>query len=116
MIVGTVLGTIAIVLVVVVVGVLIDRKRALLPKPAELAEASEKKKPGAHGLGEAPVTAIRARPAQIAKLRIQRCTRCRAELAAGPDDTVRYNDRALLVLHFTCERCGSKRSLYIAPV
>jgi hypothetical protein len=112
---GTILGTIGVVLVVVAIGMLIDRKYSLLPKPEEL--AAEAKPPGrpppSYAAGEAPSTAIRARDSQLAKLRAQRCTACRAEMRNDADDTVRYNDRDLVVLHFTCPACATRRVLYV---
>jgi hypothetical protein len=114
MIVGTIIGTIAIVLITILIGVLIDRKHSVLPKATEL--QPPRKRPPTHGAGEAPATAIRARPAQLANLRTQRCTRCRAEMTNTEDDRVRYNDRDQVVLHFTCASCGAKRSLYVEPV
>jgi hypothetical protein len=114
MMIGTILGTIAIVLIVVAVGLLVDRKRSLLPKPTEL--APHKKPPPSHGAGEAPATAIRARDGQIARLRVRRCPACRAAMTNDADDTVRYNDRELLVLHFACTACAAKRAIYVARI
>lgn len=114
-----VLGTIAIVLITIAIGVLIDRKHPLLPKPTELLPEPPPEPPTppkpTYAAGEAPATAIRARASQLEKLRGQRCTACRAMMTPGPDDMVRYDERDLLVLHFTCS-CGSKRSLYVEPV
>ena len=111
-----VLGTIGIVLITIAIGILIDRKHGILPKPTELLEPREPEKPKqTYAAGEAPATAIRARAGQLEKLRVQRCAVCRKEMAVGPDDKVRYDDRDLLVLHFTCS-CGSKRSLYVEPI
>ena len=108
---GTIIGTIAIVLITVAVGLLVDRKVGFLPNPTEIAE--DKKLPPPHGAGEAPATAIRARAGQLAKLRAQRCTACRRAMTNLADDTVRYNDRELLVLAFSCPACATKRVLYI---
>jgi hypothetical protein len=113
---GIVIGTIAVVLIVVVVGLLVDRKHPLLPRPADLRKDDAPKQPViAYAAGEAPATAIRARSAQLAKLREQRCTACRAAMTNGADDSVRYNDRELIVLHFACPACDAKRSLYVEP-
>jgi hypothetical protein len=111
---GTIVGTIAVVLIVVAVGLLVDRKYSVLPRAAEL--APEKKPPPSHAAGEAPATAIRAREGQVAKLRVQRCIACRAAMTNTPDDTVRYSDRELLVLHFACTACAAKRSIYVARI
>lgn len=116
MMIGTIVGTIAIVLITVAVGLLIDRKHSILPKPSDIvAEHAVAPKIATHAAGEAPATAIRVRGGQLAKLRIQRCTACRAAMTTGDDDTVRYNDRKLLVLHFACTQCATKRSLYVEP-
>jgi hypothetical protein len=111
MMVGTIIGTLAIVLITVAVGLLVDRKVGFLPKPTEIAE--DKQLPPPHGAGEAPATAIRARHNQIAKLRAQRCASCRKAMTNLADDVVRYNDRELLVLSFACPACAGKRVLYI---
>ena len=114
MMIGTLLGTIAIVLITVTVGLLIDRKHPLLPKPTEVLVERVEPKPVLHAAGEAPATAIRARADQLARLRSQRCITCRATMTNLDDDRVRYNERELLVLHFTCS-CASKRTLYVEP-
>ncbi|HEY5952562.1 MAG TPA: hypothetical protein VIV40_43985 [Kofleriaceae bacterium] len=113
MMVGTILGTIAIVLITVAVGLLIDRKHSILPKPTEILATPERKPPPTHAAGEAPATAIRARAGQLEKLRVQRCTSCRGAMTNDADDTVRYNERELVVLHFTCPKCTTKRALYV---
>ena len=109
-----VIGTIVIVAVVIVVGVLVDRKVSLLPRPEELAQAG-KPKPPQHGAGDAPATAIRARGPQLEQLRAARkCPTCRKSLiAAGDDESVRYDDRELLVIHLRCDSCGEPRPLYV---
>jgi hypothetical protein len=112
--VGTIVGTIAIVLVVIVVGLLVDRKYAILPRPSDL--APEKPAPPPYAAGEAPATAIRARAGQQAKLREQRCAKCRVAMTPLPDDSVRYDDRELLVLGFACPACQARRSLYVERV
>jgi hypothetical protein len=113
MMIGTIVGTLAIVLITIAVGLLVDRKHSILPKPTELAEP---KQPPKHGAGEAPATAIRARDGQLAKLRVQRCAPCGAVMANEADDTVRYDARELLVLHFACPACSSRRVLYVEHV
>ena len=112
MILGTVVGTCIIVAIVIAIGVLADKRFAIVPRPEVL-----RLRPPGHNAGEAPAMAIRARPAQLATLRAtQRCDGCRAALEAnGPDDAIRFGDRALAVLHFTCPSCGRKRSLYVEP-
>lgn len=112
MMVGAIIGTIAIVLVTVVIGLLIDRKAPILPKPQT---PEPKQLAPVHLAGEAPATALRARGAQLDKLRgSQRCPTCRAAMQTLPDEHVRYDDADLLVLHFNCRQCDGKRTLYVS--
>ena len=109
MMIGVVIGTIAIVLVTVVIGLLVDRRAPVLPLP----DPPRKQLP--HGAGEAPATALRLREAQLANLRgARRCARCRTTMRHDPDEAVRSDAAELTVLHFTCERCGSQSTLYVA--
>lgn len=104
----TIIGTVVIVIVTILVGRVIDKR--LAPAPEELA-GKPRTLPG-----EAPAAAIRARPAQLARLRAgQRCPNCRAAMRALPDEAIRYDEQSMLVLHFECPDCGRKRSLYAAP-
>jgi hypothetical protein len=118
MMIGAIVGTIAIVLVTVAIGLWIDRKKPLLPRPEDVAEPP-KLAPPSHAAGEAPATAIRAGESQLRSLRAsQRCAACRGLMTSDPaaDDRIRYDDRDMLVLHFTCTRCGARRSMYVEPV
>lgn len=111
-----ILGTLVIVAVTIAIGLLVDRKYPLLPSPKGLETKAdrERKQLVSHAAGEAPATALHLRDAQIAKLRTsQRCPACRAAMIGGEDDHVRFDDRELLVLHFTCGGCGAGRTLYI---
>jgi hypothetical protein len=112
--VGVIVGTIAIVLITVIIGLLVDRKYSVVPKASELdPKPARKPAPPTYAEGEAPATAIRASASQLAKLRCQRCATCRSEMTNDADDTVRYNDRELLVLHFSCPAGHGKRSVYV---
>ena len=117
-----VVGTLAIVAAVIFIGVKVDRKVGLLPRREKLVsvEVYRRKHSGHRGAdyaaGEAPATAIRARGAQLDKLRTsRRCPTCREAVAAATadDDHVRYGDGELLVLHLKCPKCGETRSLYV---
>jgi hypothetical protein len=111
-----VLGTIAIVLAAIAIGVVVDKKVGFLadPKDFETEEQRKRKQLVSHGAGEAPATALHVRQEQVAKLRAsQRCTSCRGVMTFDRDDTARYDGRDLTVLHFTCAKCGATRSLYI---
>jgi len=107
-----IIGTIAIVIATVVLGMLITRKRGFLVQPEELAKPKPKKP--SHAAGEAPATAIRAAGDQLARLRkAQRCPQCRAVLTADAGEHVRYGDGELLVIELRCAGCGTKRALYV---
>src|SRR5262249_52702033 len=111
MMLAAVLGTIAIVALTIAVGVVIDRRIALLPRPEPHVEP--KKLPG-FAAGEAPSTAIRAGGSQLQRLRgSQRCPRCRAAMAGEHDDRVRFGERELTVIGFSCPQCGAKRTIYV---
>jgi hypothetical protein len=117
-VIGVVVGTIAIVLATVAIGVVVNRKLRLLPGPDDFETNQDRarKQLVSHAAGEAPATALRLDAAQIEKLRTsQRCQSCRAALEAEPDDRVRYDNRDLLVLHARCPACNTRRSLYIEP-
>ena len=106
----TIVATILIVGAVILIGWQVERR--LVPKPDQLAAG----KPKVVRAGETPATAIRTKPAQLERLRItQRCPACRASMTAADDEAIRYDDRRLIVLHFTCPDCGRKRSLYVEP-
>ena len=110
-----IVGTIVIVAITIVIGVVVDRRIGLVPRAGDPDEAPARRP--AHTAGEAPATAIRAGGNQLAKLRAsQRCSACRTVLAHGEDDHVRYGDRDLIVLHFQCPQCGAKRVLYVERV
>ncbi|HEY1816259.1 MAG TPA: hypothetical protein VGG74_28120 [Kofleriaceae bacterium] len=110
----TIAATIVIVLAVIAIGWQIDRRLGV--KPAQLAE-STKPQPNRDLAGETPAAAIRAKPAQLERLReSQRCSTCRKPMRATSDDeAIRYDERRLIVLHFACPDCGRKRSLYVEP-
>jgi hypothetical protein len=111
---GAIIGTIAIVLVTIVIGLLIDRKAPVLVKQVDTA-AEDLRKRSTHAAGEAPATALKIRLDQLDRLRAtQRCPRCRTTMQSAPDDHVRYGDADLLVCHFTCENCPGTRTIYVA--
>lgn len=110
---GAIIGTIAIVLVTIAIGLILDRKAPRLtdPRPESL---DRKKLATTHAAGEAPSTALNVRDAQLDKLRTsQRCPECRAVMRGDADDHARYDDKDLLVLHFICPSCSTKRTLYV---
>ena len=110
-----VLGTIAVVAATIAVGVLVDRKWGLLPRPERLRAASARPALPDHAVGEAPATAIGvSSAAQLERLRAgQRCPDCRTIMSGEADDHVRFGGRELLVLRFRCARCAARRALYI---
>ena len=112
---GVIAGTLAIVAVTIVFGMWATRHKGIVPTKQELAEAQKPKRPR-YAAGEAPSTAIRAGDAQLERLRTtQRCTACRATMTVASEDTVRYDDRDLLVLDLHCA-CGERRGLYVINV
>ena len=107
-------GTLAIVGVTIVIGLWATKKRGIGPTKQELLDA-QKPKPPRYAAGEAPSTAIRAGADQLVRLRTsQRCKSCRALMSVAGEDTVRYDDRDLLVLDLHCA-CGARRGLYVVP-
>lgn len=114
-----VLGTIAIVAAAVGIGLVLEKKIGFIVGPKDLETEAQRKRKQlvSHAAGEAPATALRVRDVQIAKLRTtQRCASCRGAMAGADDDTVHYDGRELLVMHFTCAACGTTRALYIDRV
>ena len=93
------LGTLIIVGITVVIGVVIEKKR---PKLEEAPKRGVK-----HIPGDSPETALK-------KLTPQRC--CDQTMVRNFDDHVRYNGRELLVARFTCTTCTTKRSVYVETV
>lgn len=92
---SAILGTLVIVGITVVIGVVVEKRT---PKP-------EDKKRGVKSIpGDSPETALK-------KLTPQRC--CNDEMVRNFDDHVRYGGRELLIARFTCTTCATKRSLYI---
>ena len=105
-------GTIAVVILTIALGVLVDRKWPILPRRKDLATPRPLSAP--HGAGEAPETALRASVPQLARLKTsQRCSGCRASMQCDREDTVRYDARELTVLALRCPRCGAARGLYV---
>lgn len=114
----TIVGTIAIVLAAIGIGVVVDRKWHILPRKELLQEASRPRlaaaaKAAVHAAGEAPATALAARTDELATLRARRCAACRAPTKPQPDDHVSYDGRGLLVLHDRCTRCERVRATYV---
>ena len=111
MIVGVVIGTIAIVAATIFLGWALDRKVRVTPE--ELRDADTPKPRIVPG--ETAATAIRANADQLARLRSQRCTECRAEVRAE-DDHAELAGKPLVLLRFSCARCGTRRTIYVAAV
>jgi hypothetical protein len=113
-----ILGTVAIVGVVVAGGLWLDRRVSILPRKEELQEASRPKLPGGdHEPGSAPQTALRSDAEQRRRvLARQRCTCAgKPHLAVEAEEDARYGDRTLLVVRMRCGACEATRSLYFDP-
>jgi len=107
-----ILGTAGVVIAFVAVGLWVDRRVSILPRPEELAAAAEApKKKEQHAPGAAAETAIRADEHQIARLARRR--HCGARMARDPDDLVRFGDATLTVLRFHCAACGARDRVYL---
>ena len=100
-----VLGTIGIVAAAIGVGVLVDRKWALLPKPQELLEAG---KPPGPEPGEAPATALAAPPKRV------RCSACKGSTLLDGESPIRFGDRELVALRYRCTKCASVTTVYVS--
>ena len=104
---GVVLGTLAIVAVVIAAGVALDRRFGLLPRPRELRDAARPRlQLPAHAPGETPETALDKPPATV------RCRSCRRAAEPLDDSRAMLGDRALLVRRYRCERCGAITTIY----
>jgi hypothetical protein len=115
-IVGAVVGTLAIVAATIVLGLLVDRKTGLLPRPDQL-RTEPAPGPLRMAAGETARTAIRAGDAQLQRLRVgQRCAVCRTELVADPDDSARYDGAVLVLLRLRCPGCAARRTIYVHAV
>lgn len=110
----TILGSIAIVLGTIAIGFLLTRKAPLMPTPEELKAPRAAKTRPVHAAGEAPATAFRAGTAQLERLRgSQRCGECRSVMTAGDEEHVHYGGGELLVVQLRCDKCGTRRALYV---
>ncbi|HVK75582.1 MAG TPA: hypothetical protein VM734_19765 [Kofleriaceae bacterium] len=112
-----VLGTIGIVLAMVGLGVLIDRKWALLPRADELRRIEPPRPPAPPPPppGETPATAVRADArARRRLLAQQRC--CGVAMAEVGDEPLIFDRRRIAVVRLRCATCRATRSLYIEPI
>ncbi|HSR99493.1 MAG TPA: hypothetical protein VLM79_20715 [Kofleriaceae bacterium] len=108
-----VLGTIGIVAVVIAVGVALDRRFGLLPRPRELRQWRELREAArprlevpAYAPGEAPETALEDPPATV------RCRGCGRAARPLDDSRATLGDRELVVRRYRCERCGAITTMY----
>lgn len=111
----TILGTLAIVLVTIVLGVAADRRWGILPRKERLLAAAARPRfqLPAHAAGDAPATALPLAPAALAKLRRRRCPACRGRTTPLPDDHVTFDGRPLLLVRARCTRCGHAHATYV---
>jgi|GEM_PF-3511813 len=118
---AVVLGTAAVVTVVVVVGLLIDRKLPLLPR-AEPTEprtgpgraASTPARATTAIPGETAATAVGVPAAWRDRVAAGRCG-CGQALAVQSDEALRFAGRPLVVVRLACAACGHARSVYLEP-
>jgi len=113
---GLVLGTIGVVAVVVGLGLLVDRRWSILPRPGELA-AADPKAPAPDPPGTAASAPMRLTPKKLIRaLDAQRCAACGARAVADAGEPIRYADRELRLYRLGCAACGAARSLYVDVV
>lgn len=106
-----VLGTIAIVIAMVALGLVLDRWIGLLPRPEELAVGAAPPAPALPAAGETAAVAIRASAAARARvLARQRC--CQVTMTAGVEQAVVLAGKPLVVVRLTCAVCSRHRPLY----
>ncbi len=100
-----VLGTIAVVAGTITIGILVDRKWALLPKPPALLEAG---KPPGPAPGEVPATALPTRPKRVT------CSACKSATLLDGESPIRFDNRDLVALRYRCTKCASITTVYVA--
>ena len=107
-----VLGTVAIVIAMVGIGLALDRWIGILPRPQVLAAGPSA--PALPAAGETAGAAIRASSAARARvLTRQRC--CGITMIAGDEQPVVLAGRPLIVVRLTCSVCRAHRALYFEP-
>ncbi|HVV84056.1 MAG TPA: hypothetical protein VHE35_13365 [Kofleriaceae bacterium] len=108
-----VLGTVAIVIAMVGLGLVLDRWIGVLPRPEELT-AGQRPAPSLPAAGETAGCAIRATSAARSRvIARQRC--CQVTMAAGAEEPVVLAGKRLVVVRLTCAVCGAHRPLYFEP-
>jgi hypothetical protein len=110
-----ILGTIGVVAVVVIVGMWVDRRWGILPRPGELAAVEKAEPPDPPGtVASAP---LRLTPKKLARALVaQKCAGCGARVAASEGEPVRYGAHELRLYRLTCPACGVGRGLYVNVV
>ncbi len=109
-----ILGTLGLVIALVVIGVLVDRKVPLLPRSEDL-EKIGKPVPPVHAAGTAPESALVGTAAELAAHLAKRRCACKGKLArTGPDEPLRYDGRVIVVVPLTCASCGAHHRAYAA--
>lgn len=109
------LGTALLVTVAVAIGLLIDRKRPVLPAPE--APPPLPAPPPRLGLprpGETAATAVRVPASWRERIAAGRCT-CGKPLAVTSDEPITLAGRPLVVVRLDCAACGHHRSVYLEP-
>jgi hypothetical protein len=108
---GIALGTMAVVAAVIALGVVIDRRFSLLPRPGELRALDA---PPPDPPGSTPAAALRVPAPRLSRvLSGQRCTSCKRRVTAGDGSPIRLGDHALAVYKLTCPACATSRALYV---
>ena len=108
-----VLGTIAVIAGFIGIGVLVDRKWSIVPRPEQLAAGPAPPEPKQlYAPGAAAETAIAATTDELDRI-VGRRRHCRRPMERDGDEPIRYGDRALTVVRLRCPVCGEHESLYV---
>jgi hypothetical protein len=108
-----VLGTIAVIAGFIGIGVLVDRKWSLLPRPEQLAVGPAPARPKPlYAPGAAAETAIATTADELTRI-VGRRRHCRRPMERDGDESIRYGDRALTVVRLRCPVCGERESMYV---
>jgi hypothetical protein len=113
---GVLLGTLGVIAAVIVIGVWIDRKVSIVPRPEALRDAGTARPPP-DPPGTVAAAPLRLTGKKLARALVaQRCVACRTRLEPGPGESIRFAGKELLLFRMTCAGCGVGRGLYVEPV
>lgn len=109
-----VVGTLAVVALVVVVGLWLDRRIALLP-PMGAPAGPPPPRVDATPPGSTAATAVRVPRSWRSRIAAGRCA-CGQPLAVASDEPITFGGRTLVIVRLACAACGHHRSVYLEPI